>query len=171
MQYQEQNNMAMMLLVKSQMLEKPINIYELMTFVLSPVPHCLGTPDGFFAKTNKATLLHHVLKEYENDHVNYPADSFFIIDGNALYHALKAIPPTFAEITLLLLDMMVPKKNFLFSTDSYQEDSPKSLERIRQGVSEPFVIGGPATRRPKDFSVFLTNSENESQLSNITCNV
>ena len=50
--------MAMMLLVKSQMLEKPISINELMTYSLSPVVHYLATPDGFFAKTNKATMLH-----------------------------------------------------------------------------------------------------------------
>ena len=69
--------MAMMLLVKSQMLEKPISIHELMTYCLSPVAHCLATPDGFFAKTNKATMLHQVLKEYHHDPVmNYPPDAF-----------------------------------------------------------------------------------------------
>ena len=163
------HHLKMMLLVKSQMLEKPISIHELMTYCLSPVAHCLATPDGFFAKTNKATMLHQVLKEYHHDPVmNYPPDAFHIIDGNAVYHALKAIPPTFAEIALQILDMHVPKKNFLFSTDSYHKDSPKTLERIRRGVSEPYVIGGPATRRPKDFSVFLGNDDNKMQMTNIT---
>ena len=46
--------------------------------------------------------------------------------------------------------------------------SLKTLERIRRGVSEPYVIGGPATRRPKDFSVFLGNDDNKMQMTNIT---
>ena len=34
---------------------KPSDI--LLSYSLSPVPHSLGTADGFFAKTNKAAML------------------------------------------------------------------------------------------------------------------
>ena len=49
-QYQEQSNIAFTLLVKSQLLEKPIDLEKLVCFPLTPVPHMLGTPDGFFTK-------------------------------------------------------------------------------------------------------------------------
>ncbi|KAI4821039.1 hypothetical protein KUCAC02_028991 [Chaenocephalus aceratus] len=51
--YKEQSNLAFQLLVKSQIMEMPINLEELMRYPLSPVPHALGSPDGYFAKTNK----------------------------------------------------------------------------------------------------------------------
>ena len=49
-QYQEQSNITFTLLVKSQLLEKPIDLEKLVCFPLTPVPHMLGTPDGFFSK-------------------------------------------------------------------------------------------------------------------------
>ncbi|KAG1700947.1 hypothetical protein GQR58_005063 [Nymphon striatum] len=53
-QYQEQGNIAFQLLVKSQLLDQPISIKELMSYCITPVPHSLGTPDGYMAKTDKS---------------------------------------------------------------------------------------------------------------------
>lgn len=52
-----------MLFIKSQQLQNPIDIDELMRYPLTPVPHSLGTPDGFFNKTNKAAMLHFLLDD------------------------------------------------------------------------------------------------------------
>ena len=49
-QYQEQSDIAFTLLVKSQKSEEPIDLEKLVSFPLTPVPHMLGTPDGFLAK-------------------------------------------------------------------------------------------------------------------------
>lgn len=46
-QFLEQSDLAFMLLVKSQLLDQPLDLDELMSYSLTPVPHCLGTPDGF----------------------------------------------------------------------------------------------------------------------------
>ena len=120
-QYQEQSDLALMLLVKSQQLDKPFKFRELMKFCLTPIPHSLDTPDGFFNKTNKATMLHYLLNDVP-DNVQYPSDSIFIQDGNALFHALVNLPATFEGICMKILDQMVVKKNFICSTDSYQID-------------------------------------------------
>ena len=40
--YQEQGDVAFQILVKSQLLSQPIDIDELMTYSITPVPHCLG---------------------------------------------------------------------------------------------------------------------------------
>ena len=37
--------------MKSQYLEEPIDLENFVYFPLTPVPHMLGTPDRFFAKT------------------------------------------------------------------------------------------------------------------------
>ena len=169
-QYQEQSNLALTLLVKSQLLDEPLNLDELMCYCLSPVPHCLGTADGFFAKTNKATMLHYVLDD-RTEEVPYPKDAFFIQDGNALFHALISLPPTFGDICLQILDQMMAKKNFIFSTDSYQADSIKAQERLRRGFGKKFLVEGPATRKPMDFKLFLANELNKVQFCQLLLKV
>ncbi|XP_034071336.1 uncharacterized protein LOC117545602 [Gymnodraco acuticeps] len=168
--YKEQSNRAFQLLVMSQIMEMPINLEELMRYPLSPVPHALGSPDGYFAKTNKATILHHLLQDRDED-VPYPNDALFIQDGNALCHMMSNLLPTFGGICMQLLDQMVAKQHFVFSTDCYQPDSIKAQERLRRGSSEKRIIDGPNTRRPYDFKSFLGNELNKKQLCDLLLRV
>ena len=161
-QYQEQSNLASLLLIKSQNREEPLDLGELMKFPLLPVPPSLGTQDGFFSKTNKAAILHYPLEDLSSDDLPYPQDALFIQDGMALFHTLTNLPPTCGEICLQVLDQMAVKKNFIFSTDSYHENSIKAQERLRRGSSERILLAGPATRKPFDFKVFLENDENKN---------
>ena len=164
-QYQEQGNLAFQLLVKSQLMEKPICIEELVKFCLTPIPVSLATADGFFAKTNKANVIHHLKDNITKSSV-LPAESVMHIeDGAAVFHTMRDIPPTFKTICLNVLDLMATKKNLVFSTDSYYPDSIKSHERKRRGSSNRILLEGPNTRRPPDMKVFLHNSENKSQLN------
>ena len=66
-----------MLLVKSQHADLQINLGELMSCSLTPVPPSLRTDDRFFYKTNKAALLHAILDDVPNN-VAYPDDALFI---------------------------------------------------------------------------------------------
>ena len=91
LQYCEQSDLAFMLLIKSQNLDEPLNLDELMRYSLFPVPPSLGTADGFFNKTNKAAMLHYLMEDAPED-VPYPKDAFYIQDGNALFHALMNLP-------------------------------------------------------------------------------
>ena len=156
--------------MKSQLLDEPINFDELMQYSLTPVPASLGTPDGFMAKTNKSTMLHFVLGD-NLENASYPKGAIHIEDGNALFHALTNLPPTFGMIALQILDQMVSKKNLIFSTDSYQVDSIKALERLRRGCSEKLIVEGIATRKPEDFKVFLANEDNKLKLCQILLKV
>ena len=125
-QYQEQSNLAFKLLMKSQMQKAPLDLDTLMGYSLSSVPHCLGTADGFFARTNKASMMQ----------VAYPKDSMFIQDGNALFHTMTNLAPTFRGITLQLLDLMLPKHDFVFSTNSNHPGLIRTQERLRRGCGE-----------------------------------
>ncbi|XP_033987161.1 uncharacterized protein LOC117483109 [Trematomus bernacchii] len=131
----------------------------------------LGTPDGFFSKTNKAALLHYNLEDTTPKDLPYPKDALFIQDGMALLHVLTNLPPTCGEICLQVLDQMVAKKHFLFSTDSYHPGSIKAQERLRRGSSEKIILAGPATRKPYDFKMFLTNDDNKKQLCQLLLRV
>lgn len=160
-----------MLLVKSQLLEEPLDLDEFMSYSLTPVPHSLGTPDGFLNKTNKASVLHFLTEDYNED-VDYPENKcMFIQDGNALFHALGNLPPTFGEIALKILDQMVAKGDFIFSTDSYHENSIKSQERLRRGTAPRYIVHGPATRKPADFKLYLSNDSNKLQFCNLMLRV
>lgn len=142
-----------MLLIKSQHLDEPLKLDELMRYSLTPVPRSLGTADGLFNKTNKAAMLHFLMEDAPED-VPYPKDALYIQDGNALFHALTNLPPTFGTICLQVLDQMVAKKNFVFSTDSYHADSIKAQQRLRRGFSQQYIIDGPAqgSRLTSNFS-------------------
>lgn len=142
--HQEQSNFAFQLLFKSQILDMPINLEELMRYPLLPVPHALGSPDGFFVKTNKATVLHYLLQDRDEE-VTYPKDALFIQDGNALFHMMTNLPPTCGEICMQLLDHMIANHHFVFSKDCYQPDSIKAQERLRRGFHTP---ASPMTSRP-----------------------
>ena len=172
-QYQEQGDIAFQILVKSQLLPKPIDIAELMTYSLTPVPHSLGTPDGYMAKTNKAAAVHFLTRDV-NDATQPDRESkevLFIEDGNAHFHTLKDVPSTFKQISLKLLEQIGQKQNVIFSTDMYVEDSIKSQERLRRGCSEKILLEGINTRKPADFKGFLQNDENKKQLCKLMLDV
>ena len=78
----------------------------------------------FFSKTNKASMLHYILGEYTEE-VEIPENAIHIQDGNAHFYTLTKLPPTFGGICFLILEHMVRKKNFIFSTNCYEEFSIK----------------------------------------------
>ena len=94
--YQEQGDVAFSLLVKSQLLPNPFSLEELMKYTLTPIPHSLGTPDGFMAKTDKSKLMHYIADNVADAEIpDEPSDTLFIEDGNALMHSLKSLPHSF----------------------------------------------------------------------------
>jgi hypothetical protein len=165
-QYKEQGDIAFQILVKSQLQPQPISIDELMTYCITPVPHSLGTPDGYMAKTNKATLVHYLTRDVTETRLPTSAagETLFIEDGNANIHTLKDLPPTFKHICLKVLDQLSYKPDVVFSTDMYVEGSVKTQERLRRGCSEKLLLEGVDTRKPADFKLFLQNDDNKRQL-------
>ncbi|KAH3840461.1 hypothetical protein DPMN_113910 [Dreissena polymorpha] len=159
-----------MLLVKAQFSNHALDLDELMRYPLKPVPHSLGTPDGFLCKTNKATLMNAILQDVAPSSSPNNA-TLFIQDGNALFHELTNLAPTFGGICLQLLDIMVSKKDFVFSTDSYFPNSINGQEIMRRSCCRKFNIDGPETRRPVDFKEFLSNDDNKMQLCNLLLRV
>ena len=164
--FQEQGDVAFQILVKSQLVPQPIDIEELMTYSITPVPHCLGTPDGYMAKTNKAASVHYLTCEVSDAELPSASsgETLFIEDGNAHFHTLKDLPATFKGICLKLLDQLSRKPDVVFSTDMYVENSIKSQERQRRGSSAKIILEGINTRKPSDFKVPLQNDENKKQL-------
>ena len=172
-QYREQGDIAFQLLIKSQLLEHPISIEDLMTYCITPVPHSIGTPDGYMAKTDKSKMVAYLTSEVQGASA-LPQDdekTFFIDDGNARLYTLKELPDTFQLISLKILKQLPWNQDVLFSTDMYIHGSVKSQERARRGASEKLILEGINTQRPADFKAFLLNDENKTQLFDLMLRV
>ena len=128
MQYQEQRNVAFLLLVKFQSQNYQVYLEEPMKYCLVPAPPALE----FFSKLNKAATLYYHLEDITPEDLPYHKDALFIQDRTTLLHNLTNLPPTYGEICQQVFDQMVAKKHFLFSTDSYHPQSIKTLERLRR---------------------------------------
>ena len=87
---------------------------------------------------------HYLLEDFSSNGLPYLQDALFIQDNMALFHAMTNLPPTCGEICLHVLDHMTVKKNFIFSTNSYHENSIQA-PRLRQGSSERILVAGSAT--------------------------
>jgi len=80
--------------------------------------------------------------------ISYPKDALFIQDGNALFHMLENLPPTYSEICLIIpaphdiQEALTVITQILF----------KAQERLKHGSSEKIILGGPATKKPYDFN-------------------
>ena len=103
------------------------------------------------------------MEDYNAD-VHYSKDSKFIQDGNTIFHTLVNLSPTFGCFSLKILNLIVSKKSFVFSTDSHLPDSIKIRERQRRGCGEYLIMDWSGTRKLKDFKVFLTNDVNKNRL-------
>ena len=163
----EQNSFFIQTLTKAQTLEVPIELNQRLTYPINDVPCAFGTPDGFFNKTNKATIVHHLSHDYltQSPAAAGDRDLFYIEDGNAHFHSMTNIPDNFKDIGLNILDSTSKKKNMIFSTDDYLENSiEKSLElkrRAGETEHEVLVISGENMKRPLDFKLFLQTGANK----------
>lgn len=75
---------------------------------------------------------------------------------------MKELPGTFKLICQKVFDC-IAKGDAIFSTDTYDPDSIKSMERKRRGTSEKLIIKGESTKRPSDWKAFLANDANKQQ--------
>ena len=115
-----------------------------------PVPSAIGTADGFLLKTNKVKGFELLTKCIEDADIPPDGDTLNIEDGNATFYSMKQVPATFRQISEKIFDVSTARKSsVLFSTDMYQENSVKSLERSARGSGEERIIQGESTKRPE----------------------
>ena len=83
----QSGNIAFQLLVKTQNRGKFLDLQEVMKYQLTPVPSCIGTPDGYLGKTNKAKGLNYLPKEIETAEQPSKGKPLQMRCGNAMYHS------------------------------------------------------------------------------------
>ncbi len=169
-EYKQQGSMALQLLVKSQE-GNIVGLEDIMKYSLTPVPYSLGTADGYLAITPKAKGFHYLTKEVNDATIPPPDVTVLIVDGNALFYCMRELPNNFKEICYKVFDTLPKSSDIIFSTDMYNENSIKALERQRRGCSNKLIIRGELTKKPVDWKVFLTNDENKKQFVQVILKV
>ena len=167
----QQGNIAFQLLMKLQGLDLSIDLQEVMSFQLTPIPSCLGTPDGFLNKTNKAMGMKLITKDMEDNTPPASEKTLLVIDGNAIYHSMTEIPDTIKGACEKVYQTIPKTSDVSFSIDMYKEQSIKCLERERRGSGDKLLVKGPAIKRPGDWKGFLSNDENKQQFTDILLQV
>ena len=123
MELKHQGNIAFKLLVMSR--KKALSLDDVMAFQLTPIPYCLGTPDGFMNKTNKATGLKTLTIGVDDSGQPPQTETLLVVDGNALYHCIKDIPDTLKGVAEKIFTMIPGTSDVIFSTDTYDKKSIK----------------------------------------------
>ena len=135
-----------------------------MSYQLGPVPWTLATADGAPVKSNKSKLLHNLEGIVEVSENPVREETVYIYDRNALLQAMREIPDTFKEVAERVFNLLPKNQRVDFVTDSYHENSIKTFERRRRGITPTFLLPGPKTKTPRDWKSFMSNDDNKTQL-------
>lgn len=141
-----------------------LNLEEILSYSLSPIPWALATADGGPMKTDKSKLIHVLEQGSTTKEISKTDESIFIIDGMAHFQAYVNIPETFGELAQSVLDSLPNYSIIHFVTDTYRDISIKNIERLRRGSGDTFMIKGPSTNIPRNWKSCLCNNKNKSQL-------
>ena len=151
---------------------RQIDMREVLTHELGPMPWSLASADGSLAKTNKANLCK--LLETGVDYLPSlpPTTSVVIIDAMALLQTLGRIPDKFADLALMVLNIVFvlagDTERIDLVADQYPEISIKNVERSRRRKDGEVVtsIASPQQLCPRQWKKFLANGSNKTNLMN-----
>ena len=150
---------------------RDIDLEELLSYALSPVPISLGTTDGTPCKTVKVKRMHELDKDVEHL-AQVSAGSALIVDRMTFIYQIQTMPSTFGQLadTLLqdLMHMAIQCRCLRvdFVCDQYPVQSIKNCERDRRamGVTQVIHITRPDHKTPKQFKKYLANEKNKKLL-------
>ena len=95
-----------------------------------------------------------------------------IINGNSLCRIYPSYQRLFGELAYNKI-ILCPSKSCqspFFLTDDYKEYSIKSLERIRRGESQTYIVRGSSTKLSREWKSFLKNDENITAIYSVCPN-
>ena len=156
----DRETFARLLLIQQ---KRKVNLKEVLTYELGPLPLSISNYDGTLRKTQKSKLFQH-LKSSIVTCVAIPENCPQIFDGMVLLQKLPKILKTFGDISDYILKKLIhgSTRVAFFVTDYYLEDSIKSIERDSRSAYG--TIRMKVMRRQqviqKQWKKFLQNSEN-----------
>ena len=154
---------------------RQINLMEVLSYELSPIPCSLAHQDRSLRKNTKSHLagiiekLVTVVPQLQPS----PKNTVYILDGVALIQMIKSgHTATFGKLAKHYFNTFTSPlsthKSYCVRVvfDQYLDDSIKAGEQARRGSSSPLevYIGGPATPVPKQWDKYISNLNNKKNL-------
>lgn len=167
-------NLFACLLVVGQ--SRKVDLRELLTFELGPLPWSLASLDGMLAKTNKAALSKLLENEVKCLESLPNPTTAYIIDAMALLQSLVKIPERFASLAEMLMKRVIAVAGRAiridFVADQYPDVSIKNTERDKRGSTGKLLItiSSPQQMCPRQWKKFLASGSNKTALLNFLAN-
>jgi hypothetical protein len=147
---------------------RSLQMEDILSHPLGPLPWSLSTPDGLLRKTNKATLAT-TLQKNVTVAEQLPGNSASVISGMNLVQRVKGDQATFGDVAKTVLSMALRegsqsnRVDVVF--DTYQENSIKNSERSVRGEETGHQLQGiTATQIVRQWRSFLTRVNNKTSL-------
>ena len=171
---QANRNLFARLLVIGQ--SRQIDLRDLLTHELGPVPWSLATYNGSLAKTNKSVLAK-LLEDGVEILPNLTNASAVIVDAMAQLKILPRIPDCFIDLADLILSAVIKQageaRRIDFVADQYPSVSIKNIEREKRGRSGQLAlqIRSPQQLCLQQWKKFLANGLNKTNLMEFLADV
>ena len=147
--------------------KRKVNLKEVLTYELGPLPLSISNYCGTLRKTQKSKLFQY-LKSSIITCVAVPENYLQIFDGMVLVQKLPKILKTFGDISDYILKKLLHESTraTFFVTDNYLEDSIKSMERDSRSAYGTIRMKVMKRQQviPKQWKKSLRNSENKLDL-------
>ena len=151
-----------------------VDLQELLSYSLGPVPLALCTSLGCLIKTNKATMLHSLESQPEKAIVQIPRGGIYVVDAMATIQKvdIKKLPGerTFLNLAHVLLRRIVNlargngSNEIHFVADTYRDQSIKNAERAKRAAGGSNVMRVYGQAIPLQWNKFLSCGKNKEAL-------
>ena len=147
---------------------RDLQMQDILSYPLGPIPWALATHDGLMRKTNKAALAN-TLKRNAALVEDIPSNSATVIDGMSLVHKMSGSPTTFGDVAEAIF-MMALRQSSLCQRidvvfDKYNQLSVKNLERQLRGEEHGRRLQNIApSQLVRQWRAFLSQTSNKANL-------
>ena len=148
---------------------RQMNMQEVLTYPLGPVPWSLATADGTPTKTAKSALLH-ILEGKVQPVEDVPASVVWILDGVVILHFTKDVPRIFSSLASYVFQLVKSaashgRTSTELILDQYPGVSIKNPERERRGAGGSIQIAiNPGNQKcPTQWKKYPSDGSNKGR--------
>ena len=150
-----------------------MNMQEVLTYTLGPLPWYLATAVGAPTNTAKSALLH-MLEGKAQPVEDVPASAVWILDGVAMLHSMKYFPRTFSSLASYVFPLVKSaasqdRTNTDLIMDQYPDVSIKVPERERErrgaGGSIQITINHGNHKCLTQWKKYLSHGSNKANIA------
>ncbi|PIK50720.1 hypothetical protein BSL78_12406 [Apostichopus japonicus] len=152
-----------------------LDIRNVLTYSLGPVPTAFANFDATMRKTNKAVMTQILERKFPDAVVDLTleGETAVVVDAMAMIQIQRNLPATFGEFASGILGQLISlgskysASTVEFAIDRYRDMSIKNAERTRRvtsGTYDEMRITRAGMKMPRQFKKFLASGKNKEAL-------